>query len=155
MSLKNRLPNLINKALDNDLILVAIGSGVYFFYCYLTNEDRLGWFAWADQSAYLKQAKALSEWSFQPHYRPLGYPLLGAIFYRMFGTDAFMVPNLVSFIAIAVAFYGSCRSVLTRLESVFLTVGLICTQYGIIWKWLIVPWNNIPAYAGFFFSPGS
>ncbi len=151
MSLKNRLPNLINKALDNDLILVAIGSGVYFFYCYLTNEDRLGWFAWADQSAYLKQAKALSEWSFQPHYRPLGYPLLGAIFYRMFGTDAFMVPNLVSFIAIAVAFYGSCRSVLTRLESVFLTVGLICTQYGIIWKWLIVPWNNIPAYAGFFF----
>ena len=156
MSLKNRLPNLINKALDNDLILVALASGVYFLYCYLTHELRptntgdIGWFAWADQSLYLKQAKALSEWSFQPHYRPLGYPLLGAIFYRMFGTDAFMIPNLVSFVAIAVAFYGSCRSVLTRLESVFLTAGLICTQYGIIWKWLIVPWNNIPAYAGFF-----
>jgi hypothetical protein len=156
VNLKNRLPNLFSKALDNDLILVALASGVYFLYCYLTHEFRptntgdIGWFAWADQSLYLKQTKALSEWSFQPHYRPLGYPLLGAIFYRMFGTDAFMIPNLVSFVAIAVAFYGSCRSILTRLESVFLTAGLICTQYGIIWKWLIVPWNNIPAYAGFF-----
>ena len=152
--------------IPTEYFIVALVAMVAYMVGYLwfpatpgnSEEYFIGWFGWSDQRLYLEAAKAIAHWSLSPatYVYPLGYPLLAAPFIKWLPRHPFFVPNLFFSIGIVLAFYASCRKLLTRIESIVLTFFLIIlsgftsTQAiagGLIWfNSLIVPWNIIPVF---------
>jgi len=108
----------------------------------------LGWWGWFDQGQYLQSARALSHFDFAPqsHWYPLGYPFLGALFYRTVPNHAFFIPNLVCYLVILWMLYAICRKFLSRSEALILVaVGLLAQNH--LMMNLLIPWSSIPGHA--------
>jgi hypothetical protein len=118
----------------------------------------MGWFEWSDQGLYLESAKAIAHGNLSPstYVYPLGYPMLAAPFIKWLPRHPFFLPNLFFSTGIALAYYASCRKLLTKVESASLTVFLIILSGfsstkaipgGLIWfNSLTIPWNIIPVF---------
>jgi len=124
------------------------------------NVDFMGWLGWADQTRYLESARAMAHGtlSSDTYVYPLGYPILAVPFVRWLPRHPFLIPNLFLSVGIVLAFYASCRKLITRVESAALTFILVILSAfahtrapappgGLIWSdSLIVPWNLIPVF---------
>lgn len=108
----------------------------------------LGWWGWFDQSQYLKCAAGLAYGTLTPdtYLYPLGYPALGALFYRCMPDHAFLVPNLIMVLGIAALFYEIAKRLVTPMEAaLFMAVFTFCYR-GVLSDTLVVPWNTIPTH---------
>jgi len=124
------------------------------------NVDFMGWLGWSDQTRYLESATAIAHGSLSSdtYVYPLGYPMLAVPFLRWLPRHPFLIPNLFFSVGIVLAFYASCRKLITRAESAALTFFLVILSAfahtrppapaaGLIWSdSLIVPWNLIPVF---------
>lgn len=107
-----------------------------------------GWWGYWDQGHYLKSTAALAGGQLTPDtYRyPLGYPLIGSLFYRWAPQHAFLIPNLVFVLGSTVLFYRiSCRLV-SPLEAILLMLTFIGSYLTLLSTTMVVPWNTIPTH---------
>jgi hypothetical protein len=107
-----------------------------------------GWWDWFDQPRYWHSSNALSHFSITPddYWYPLGYPLIGAPFIRVFPNHAFLIPNLLFALGIASLFVATCHIFLRRWESLLVTLFLIVALKRDLTLSLIQPWNTIPTH---------
>ena len=128
-----------------DLALVASFAALLYVIRYLNfTSPQVPWVGWWDQGEYLKVAHDLAGFKIAYSNYPLGYPLLGALFFRLLPGHPFFLPNLFCTVGIATLFYCSARRVVTKFEAAGLTVlGVATSKYFWIWT-LTVPWNVIP-----------
>jgi hypothetical protein len=154
--------------IPQDYYVVALLAIVAYFIGYLSYvatpgnlEDYfMGWFGWHDQGMYLKSAEAIAQGNLSAatYVYPLGYPLLAVPFLKWLPRHPFLIPNLFFAVGIVLAFYASCRRLVTKIESAGLSLFLIVLSAftytaalpgGLIWSnALIVPWNLIPVFFG-------
>ncbi len=159
-------------AVSQDYYLIALMAIVAYFIGYLLypatpgNQEAyfMGWFGWCDPGWYLKSAQAMAHWKLSPetYVYPLGYPLLAVPFLKFLPRHPFLIPNLFFSIGIVLVFYASCRKLISKVESVVLTIFLIILSAftstkaiagGLIWfNTLIVPWNLIPVFFAAYLS---
>lgn len=111
----------------------------------------IGWWGWWDQSQYLKCTAALAHGRLTPetYWYPLGYPLIGALFYRWAPQHAFLIPNLALVLGSVILFYRISRRLVSPIETVLLMLVFIISYLGLLSMTVIVPWNTIPTH---FFS---
>jgi hypothetical protein len=133
-----------------DVAAVASISAVFFLYIYLTFGFRpspfiaanKGWFGFCDQSLYLKMAKDLSHFSLTggDYIYGLGYPILGALFFRFMPWDPFLIPNLVSFTFITAVTYIIAARFMKK-EHAFIAAMLFLFATGVV-ELYVIPWNS-------------
>jgi hypothetical protein len=133
-------------------VMLSLGAIVYTWN-YLSHPDLpgnslrypLGWWGWWDQGQYYRSAQELAKGAISSHHYwfPIGYPLLGALFWQV-SNHIFFFPNLLCFLGILALFYLIARRMLSRLEAVALIValGFLCGHWWV--QCLVVPWNSIP-----------
>src|ERR1039458_3506016 len=114
----------------------------------LPGKSTLGWWGWFDQGQYYRSVVALEQNNYEPseHHYPVGYALIGTLFYRVMPEHPFLIPNLVFYGLICFAFLQVCR-VLVSFEW-----ALILCFFGVVWPTtvqanLIYPWTNTPVNA--------
>jgi hypothetical protein len=108
----------------------------------------LGWWGWFDQGQYYRSVVALEQHNYTPteHLYPLGYPLIGTLFFSLMPQHPFFIPDLCCCILICLAFIDICRRL------VLFRVALILCFFGVMWSTsvqgnLVRPWTNIPTNA--------
>jgi len=109
----------------------------------------LGWWGWWDQGQYLKCTVSLARGSLTPdtYWYPLGYPAIGALFYRfMPPLHAFLLPDLILVVAIALLFYRIARKLISPVEALLLLVVFALCYRGTLSISLVEPWNTIPTH---------
>lgn len=124
---------------------------VYWFHPALPGNNPtwpLGWWGWSDQGQYWRSAQELSSFhlSREHYWYPLGYPLMGAVFFRLMPDHAFLIPDLLCFVGILSLFYRICREFMSSWEAVGLTVVAILLPKSIFTDSLVVPWSTTPAH---------
>ena len=106
------------------------------------------WFGWWDQSQYLLIARNLAQFTIVPsqYLYGLGYPILGALFYNLYPTNPFLIPNLLMYLLTSWVYLHIVRQYLSE-ELSFLTILLMlwATQ---LTTFFVVPWNNSIAIVG-------
>lgn len=125
---------------------IAAVSLVTFCIAYIASDIRpgvtKGWFGWWDQSQYLLMAQDLSSLRLvaDHYFYGLGYPLIGVLFYKIYPTNPFLIPNLLLYVVTIILYFKISREYLSEGLSV-LTVLLIMwgTQ---LTEFFVVPWNN-------------
>lgn len=112
----------------------------------LNSQFPLGWLGWWDQGQYWKCAASLAHGSLTPetYWYPLGYPALGALFYRWMPQHAFLIPNLLLVAGIAMLFYRIAIRFITPIESALLLAVFTLCYLGTTSISLVEPWNTIP-----------
>lgn len=108
-----------------------------------------GWWTWNDQSRYLAETAAIATGRLSPanfNY-PIGYPALGAPFWRWWPAHPFFVPDLVLVLAAAAALWRVARRWLSGLRVVVVAAGYVAMQAAVLGATLVVPWNTIPTQA--------
>jgi hypothetical protein len=155
-TVNRRWVSACNRWLDSwrGRLLLASAVMAAYLYAYWTHPARpevepafpLGWWGWWDQSQYIKCAASLAHGSLtrDTYWYPLGYPALGAVFYRAFPLHAFLIPNLLFVIAAVLAYYYIARKFVTALEAWVLLVAFSICYRGTIALSLVEPWNTIP-----------
>lgn len=139
----------------NIFILVLVVIAICFYLtCYLTHGavpdnhqgSFRGWWGWFDQGEYLKSAEAFSRMDLTPakHLYPIGYPLLGALFYRLLPMHPFLIPNVFLFLLLLYFLYRIYSRFLDEIESL-IVVGCMVVFNPIIIENLIIPWTLIPS----------
>lgn len=133
-----------------DVVAVASISALFFLYIYVTSgfrpgplgSEAKGWFGFSDQAAYLNMVKRLSYFKFSgvDYVYGLGYPMLGAIFYRFMPVDPFLIPNLLSFTFITAVIYIIAAR-LMKGEHAFIAAMLFLFATGAVFHY-IIPWNS-------------
>ncbi len=108
-------------------------------------ESRTGWWSWFDQFAYWRSATALAHLQVTSgdYYYPLGYPLLGALFWHFMPAHAFFVPNAVSVSLTAVVWWKFARRGLSRVQVLGLAVLFIALHRDLLALTLVIPWNTV------------
>ena len=115
------------------------------------HSNPVGWWGWWDQSQYLRSADGLAHGNLDPseHWYPLGYSLLGAIFFRWIPLHAFFVPNVVCFLAFGASLVHMAKALgLARTWGAAAFFGgavlpsLMLEQY-------VIPWSTIPLAAAY------
>lgn len=150
------IPFMQKGRLNSNIAVILFISAVCFYLArYLSysalpevsSKYPLGWWGWWDQSLYLRSAHALSMLDFraESHWYPLGYPVLGAIFYKILPVHPFLLPDLLFFLGIVRLLYSIYIRFLTRWESVIL-VALTLFVDEITMETMVVPWNTIPTH---------
>ena len=106
----------------------------------------IGWWGWWDQSQYLKCTAALSQGQLtsDAYWYPLGYPLIGALFYHWAPQHAFLIPNLACVLGSVVLFYKISRRLLSPLETILLMLIFIGSYLGLLRIATVEPWNTTP-----------
>lgn len=110
---------------------------------------RQGWWSWADQYAYWESAAELAHFQLtaeHTHY-PLGYPLLGALGWRLMPTHAFFAANLLLVLAAAVAWWRLTRCWLDRRLTLLTALTFIDLHREVLALTQVVPWNTIATQA--------
>jgi len=114
----------------------------------LSTQYPQGWWGWFDQGQYFKSVVALEQHNYDPlqHHYPIGYPLIGTLFYSLMPQHAFLIPDFVFCIVTCLAFIDLCRRVVS-----FRAALLLCF-FGAIWcttvlENFVYPWTTIPASA--------
>lgn len=108
-------------------------------------ESRQGWWSWSDQFAYWQSAAELAQFRLTAanyHY-PLGYPALGALFWRFMPAHAFFVPDLLLVLGIAAVWWRLARIRLSRVLTLVVGIGLVVMLREVLLLTLVVPWNTI------------
>lgn len=110
---------------------------------------KLGWWAWADQFSYWASAKelVLGRITAESYHYPLGYPLLGALAWRLMPTHAFFLPNLLLVVAAAFAAWQVARGWLDRRLVVLSALAFVGWHGDVLALTQIVPWNTIATQA--------
>lgn len=105
-----------------------------------------GWLGWWDQSLYFRTAAAISngELSAASYLYPLGYPLLGALTWPAVPRHAFLVPDLVLTVGIALLLYRMIRRFLGPQETLLLIAAFVFLYRGTLSAGLVEPWSTIP-----------
>lgn len=150
-----------------DTLWLALLSMFWYFVCYQYHRATpgnlenafMGWFGWADQGAYWRAAQDLASFhlpSAENYLYPLGYPLMGALFFHLLPRHLFLIPNVFFAVGSVLLFYSACKTVFSRKESFGLAfVLMLCSAFvhphgmmgRLIWEnALIVPWNLIPVF---------
>ena len=107
---------LINPWLDspNGKLSLLIATAVIYSLAYLghavlpgNSKYPEGWWGWWDQGQYLKCAASLAHGTLtsDTYWYPLGYPMIGALFYRFTPQHAFFLPDLILVLGITALFY--------------------------------------------------
>src|SRR6202521_2211089 len=106
----------------------------------------IGWWGWWDQGQYLKCTAALSQGQLTPdtYWYPLGYPLIGALFYHWAPQHAFLIPNLAFVLGSTFLFYKISRRLVSPLEAILLILTFIGSYLGLLQMTLVEPWNTTP-----------
>lgn len=155
---RTRWVSLINHYADSPrcqaILIVALGT-VYLL-SYLgqpllpgnNQEYPNGWWGWWDQGQYLKCAAAIADWKLGPetYWYPLGYPALGALFYRWVPQHAFLLPNLALVLGTVVLFFKIARRMVSSLEAILLISVFVIAYRGTTTFCVVIPWNTIPTH---------
>lgn len=133
-------------------ILLGLVAGIYTA-AYLNDplypdshplESRTGWWTWSDQFYYWKSAAELAQFRLTPahYYYPLGYPALGALFWRVMPTHAFFLPDLWLVLAASVAWWRLAQRWLSRVQALVTGAAFIVFHAGLLRLSNVVPWNT-------------
>lgn len=123
---------------DHEAFQFAFLVTMYAIVAYLAWPTR-PWTDWYDQSYYLRMTRELSQgYLSSSSYRyGLGYPLLAAPFYNIFGNDSLFIPNLVALAGTIYFSYLLFRSitnnVVAKIAVLLLIFATTLTSYYIIW----------------------
>ncbi|MBI5397075.1 MAG: hypothetical protein HZA91_17395 [Verrucomicrobia bacterium] len=135
------------------LILVSVVWYLvaYFFHPALPGANKAypgGWWDWWDQGLYWRSARELSQFKLtsEHYFCPLGYPAMGALFFRWMPDHIFLIPNLICFIGILAMFYRICREFVSPWESAGLALVSIVLPETILTCSLVIPWTSIPVH---------
>lgn len=109
-----------------------------------------GWLAWWDQGQYHLEAGELAHGELKPNPYWIGYPALGAVFYRLLPRHPFLIPDLAMVLAIVGVFYAAARRYMSRLEAVLMVYVFLWFDPFLRDECLVVPWNTLPAYTTYF-----
>jgi len=139
------------------LLAAVLLALIFYGAAYWTSPERpdgsadhptLGWWAWFDQGQYYQSVKALQRNDFTPaeHWYPIGYPLVGTLFYPIMPLHPFLIPNLLCFFVICAGFMWICQMIVSPGEAL-----LLCF-FAVIWPAtlrdnIIRPWTNTPVSA--------
>lgn len=148
-----------NRLLDSwagQFALATVVAAAYLW-AYQTNANRpgasatypLGWWGWWDQGQYLKCTASLARGSLTSgtYWYPLGYPAIGALFYRFTPPlHAFLLPNLILVVAIVLLFYQIAKKFISPFETLFFLVVFAVCYRGTLSISLVEPWNTIPTH---------
>lgn len=108
-----------------------------------------GWWTWTDQSRYLAEATAIAQGRLDAttyHY-PVGYPALGALFWRWMPVNPFFVPNLLLVGVAAAVWWRLAVRWLSRLEALLVALLFLATHRWLVATTMVVPWNTIATQA--------
>lgn len=102
------------------------------------------WGGWFDQSHYLASTRAFAhgDLSASAHWYPLGYSLLATPFAWLTPSDPFFLPDLLLFVATAMAFQRAMRIFAIGTAGaalIFLAACLVQTPVAKVW---LQPWNT-------------
>src|ERR1043166_7987112 len=129
-------------------ILVGMAGAFAYIASYIANPlfQWKAWWEWWDQSQYIKCAAALANLQLtqESYWYPLGYPILGALFYKIAPHYAFFVPNLMLSTGILVTFYLIARRMVSGLEAIILVAVFVVSYRGTLGEVCVIPWNSIP-----------
>ncbi len=110
----------------------------------------MGWWGWWDQGQYWKTAGELAAGHLGQSQYWWGYPLIGALFYKVVPAHPFFFANYFLGFIVVLFFYLMTVRFVTRLEALVLLVVLILASHEMMFQSLIVPWNTIVTYAAVF-----
>ena len=129
------------------VILALIYVGVYFSLPFTPGNNLpvnpIGWWAWFDQSEYLKAANALYRLDFsadQYFYPPL-YPALGSVFLFLSSKHPFFLVNLICLLWFAYVFIRLCDVYLPRAVGIFLLFASTIFEI-LIFENFVIPWTT-------------
>ncbi|MES1168305.1 MAG: hypothetical protein ABUL61_03950, partial [Oleiharenicola lentus] len=108
-------------------------------------EQRAGWWSWSDQYKYLQATQALAAGKLTPetYQYPLGYPVLGVPFVRVWPAQAYFIPDLVLVLAAGVFWWRLARRWLPATVALAVAVVFILTHGELIGLTMVVPWNTL------------
>lgn len=134
------------------LILVAVCFYLIKYLSYsalpeVSAKYPLGWWGWWDQGQYIKSARALANFDFKgdSHWYPIGYPLMGALFYKLVPVHPFLIPNILYYVGIVWLFSLISNKFLTKCESTILAFFAFFVD-KIVVESLVIPWTTIPTH---------
>lgn len=141
----------------NALAIALISANILYLIVYLnhpalptkSSPQPNGWWGWFDQGEYYKTTLNLATGELKPSTYWYGYPILGALFYRILPLHPFLIPNLAIFCVILTAFYRASRSFLGEIESGVVSVLIIAATPFLLRDVLVTPWNTIPIHGCF------
>ncbi|HYJ06861.1 MAG TPA: hypothetical protein VEX43_17145 [Chthoniobacterales bacterium] len=154
----SRLPGRLNEWLDSGIgqlclltVIALVYLVAYWNYDALPGASAqypLGWWGWWDQGQYWKCAAGLAHGNLtaETFWYPIGYPVLGALFYSITPQHAFLIPDLLLALGIAALFYQIARRFITALETVLLMAVFVVCYHGLLADTLVVPWNTLPTH---------
>jgi len=130
------------------LFVIAISSGL-FFYSYWKDVARpgviyeQGWYqVWADQGQYFIMAKKIYLKDFSPsgYSYPLGYPLLGALSYKLYPQDPFLIPDFLLFVGSISLLFLSIKNIVNKRTALMSVImALVATPLLNI---CTIPWTT-------------
>lgn len=108
-----------------------------------------GWWTWTDQNRYLVEAAAIARWQLDAaaYAYPVGYPALGALFWRWMPSHPFFVPDLGLVLLAAVAWWRLALRWLSRVEGLLVGLVFLATHRWLIAYTMVVPWNTLATQA--------
>jgi hypothetical protein len=108
-----------------------------------------GWRGWMDQGIYYGSAASLANASLSAdtYIFSLGYPALGALFYHFAPAHAFLIPDLLLVLGIAVLFYRIASHFISPIETVGGMILFVICYHELVSSTLVIPWNSIPTHA--------
>ncbi|MBF0606063.1 MAG: hypothetical protein SFH39_05695 [Candidatus Magnetobacterium sp. LHC-1] len=128
--------------------MIALYLVAYFLCPSMPTTSQPGWWGWWDQSLYIKSiaAFAMLDFGMESHFYPIGYPAMGAIFYKLMPLHPMLIPNIFFLIVIIVSLYHIYVKFIPRNESIILVFVTIFLHKSILVN-LLVPWSTIPTHA--------
>jgi hypothetical protein len=108
--------------------------------------ERDGWWTWFDQFTYWQAAAELTQFGLtaENYHYPLGYPLLGALGWKLAASHPFFWPNLLSVVGTAWVCWRIWRLWLNRVTCLAVAVAFVVLHASLLRLTLVVPWNTIP-----------
>lgn len=128
------------------LVIAALYCAAY---AKLVLRHGIVWAGWADQTEYLRSARAFAALRFDPseHWYPLLYPLLGAPFVRLWPTAPFFLVDMLCLIGAFIGFTAVARrfGIGSWMAAVIFAASTIL--YPEIGRRWLEPWTTTPSAA--------
>jgi len=107
----------------------------------LSSVDATGWYRSEDQHYYRRMARELSQLRLETYHFGLGYPVLGALFFRILPADPYLVPNTLITVWVVVSTFLIGTRLTDRPAVGIAASVLLLIATPLIWD-LILPWNS-------------
>ena len=137
------------------LLLICAVLAAYTI-CYLrdsalpsTTQPGSGWWSWWDQGEYLRAARAWAHGDLNPdlHWYFPGYPILGALFYRLMPAHPFFLPDALLLVLALYLFVEICGALdVDRVKAAMIFIATVLVPPAIVGQF-VVPWTTTPAMA--------